>query len=117
MKKIAVVFAIVFIAKSICFSQDDDYMREEAGDYKKKEISGIVTTSATLAFATLGTILMVANKDHTYSNSNGSGASVGFTNGAGGFGLLITLPAPPLLIVGIVKWAKGARYKRLYSTM
>lgn len=117
MKKFAVVFAIVFMMKSICFSQDADYMREEADDYQKKEISGIVMTSASVAFATLGTILMVANKDHAYSYSDGTTARAGFTNGAGGFGLLITLPAPPILIVGIVKWAKGARYKRMYSTI
>ena len=117
MKIFASAVAFILLMSVLTYSQDSEYMNSKLEEYKKKEISGIVFTSASLAFATLGTILMVANSENTYSYSDESGAGVGFTNAAGGIGLLITLPAPPLLIVGIVKWVKGAKYKKYYSNL
>ena len=116
MRTFTVTTFLLVISYSIIFAQAPNYLNEELESAKKREISGIVFTSASLAFATLGTILMVSNSDHTYSRSENGRTEVGFTSAGGGIGLMITLPAPPLLIVGIVKWVRGAKGKKYYTT-
>ncbi|NLE02820.1 MAG: hypothetical protein GX640_23380 [Fibrobacter sp.] len=117
MRYLTVALLIIFMTNSIIFSQDMQYFKGEYEKAKKKETTGMIMTSATLAIATLGTVLMVANRDHTYSYSNANGAGFGFTSVGGGVGLLITLPAPPLLIAGVVKWARGAKNKKYYKRL
>jgi hypothetical protein len=110
-----VICAMCFLAIASNVFAQDDYFQDQANDYKKKEISGIVMTTCAVSAAVIGTVMMVSDKENAYSSSNGHGAQVGFSSPKGGIGMLLAISAVPVLIVGTVKWIKGGTSMRRYN--
>ena len=108
--KLSIVFVSICLYATSVFCQDD-----YQDMYQKKKVSGAAITICALTAATVGTILMVSNRNSAYSYSGDGRAGVGFSSPAGGIGFLITLSAIPTTIVGLTKLVKGRRGLREYS--
>ena len=74
--------SIVFV--SICLHATSVFCQYDYQDmYQKKKVSGAAITICALTAATVGTILMVSNRNSAYSYSGD-----GFSSPAGGIGFL-----------------------------